>query len=622
MSSFSRIDLPLTAYTADEPLGIAPYARALDEFVRSCETPLTIGVQGDWGIGKTTLLNMLRSRLENNTGASYPTIYFNTWQYAQLDREEHLTIALLGDLVHRIGRLPGLPAVDRAKARDILSMVGRMAVSAGAQVLASKVGIDGAQALRDGLGDDSDETDALPEVLRSVRLMVEYKERFTGLVTAALAGTPPGSRLVILIDDLDRIRPARALELLSAVKNFLDVPGCVFVLAVDYEVIQRGVAEALGASERKRHGKSYFDKIIQVPFNMPVASYRVDHYVMAMLGWTWSPAANRYDKAQGASNPLYFKYQQTVSADVASDLESLTHLTVGKNPRSIKRAANTFALLKLVFDQNDGTATAEKRKVGGEATWQDVYLRLLYGMACFQLAYPELFTLFVQEPTPTHLQRLKDTDTLRTLPQMRRIADRADDVEEEMSRVAGFFDQIISIVDYNEDGSVSADEFRPVLDVLKHARLTSARIEEAGDGFAKIRARVVESARSKGWSPDGVERTGRTVDVLQRSDWNDALYLRIHPAGKHIFNLRWAGRALGSFVSTKGNPVQIYLKDPSGDLAERLRACLPEDVQSTVSAAPPKHYGDGTVHLDVWKISERPDATDLLNRAIAEITML
>ena len=141
----TRIDLPLPGETTKEPLGLAPYADALADFVKTCETPLTVGIQGDWGIGKTSLLNLVRHRLEDGQGKydrrEYPTVYFNTWQYAQLDGEQHLTVALLGDLVRRIGALDRVPPTVQDQARGLLRTVGRMAASAGSQVIESKLGV-------------------------------------------------------------------------------------------------------------------------------------------------------------------------------------------------------------------------------------------------------------------------------------------------------------------------------------------------------------------------------------------------------------------------------------------------------------------------------------------------
>ena len=603
----TRIDLPLQGDTAKEPLGLIPYADALTDFIKSCETPLTVGIQGDWGIGKTSLLNLVRHRLGAKDKREYPTIYFNTWQYAQLDGERHLTVALLGDLVRRIGELDTAPETSREQARSLLRKVGRMAASAGSQMLESKVGFSIEKAVEDG-----DDGDGLPDVLRSLQLVVEYKAEFERLVRSLLAGKEAGSRLVVMIDDLDRIRPARALDLLASVKNFLDVPGCVFLLAVDYEVIQRGVAETMGVAEQRRHGKSYFDKIIQVPFNMPVASYNVRGYVMALLGWDWvqlDKQHGRYEKAEHVDDALLFLNQRTMSWEVGRDLENLTLLTVGRNPRAIKRAANYFALLKRVFDANGGQNEAKKR--GG--SWQEQTLRLLYGMACFQLAYPELFTLFVQQPTPTGLRRLEDIDVLGALPQMRAISERVADPEATKSEIAGFFDQIVSIVDEDGSGDISAAEFGAVLDVLKYARLTNAKIEGAEDGFAKIRERVLHFARD--WSEEDRAGLGRAVDAFERSDWNDGLRLRIREAGARFFNLTWNDRLLGSVASAQKAPLQFYLKDPGG-LLDRL----PERARPFVREVGHGHYGVGSLQVDLWKVAHGDDAQGVLRDLLRAVT--
>lgn len=602
----SRIDLPLQNYTEDEPLGLAPYARALGTFVKTCETPLTVGIQGDWGIGKTSLLNMVSDRLgtptTNRDRRSFPTVYFNTWQYAQLDGEQHLTVALLGDLVREIGALGAAGSESRDRARGLLAKVGRMAASAASQVVQDKTGVDIAQTVRDGDGGDLD--DVLPVALRLTRLVTEYKADFRELVAALLRGREPGSRLVVMIDDLDRIRPTRALELLSAVKNFLDVPGCVFLLAVDYEVIQRGVAEKMGAGERRRHGKSYFDKIIQVPFNMPVASYKVDRYVLALLGWTPKEGSKDYVKLTGAGDDLYFKNQRSVTAEAVSDIKNVTTLTVGQNPRAIKRAANYFALLKLVFDENGG----QDLVTGGR---QDLYLRLLYAMACFHLAYPELFTLFVQEPTPTQLRRFEDVDALAALPQMRFIAERVADPDETMSQIAGFFDQLVAIVDTDESGDISAAEFRPILDVLKRSRLTSATIQEAEDGFVAIKNRALHFAAH--WkTPEKKVHLGRAVDAIKKSNWNDPLRLRIREAGARFYNLTWEGRLVGSVASSKKDPLQFYLKDPGG-LMERLSDRSAPFVHDVGHG----HYGVGSLRVKLWDLAKRDNAPAILGDVLA-----
>ena len=72
----------------------------------------------------------------------------------------------------------------------------------------------------------------------------------------------------MFVDDLDRVAPERAVEILEVLKIFLDIPGLVFMLACDYEVIVTGLAAKGGLGE-DASGRSFFDKIIQVPFQMP-----------------------------------------------------------------------------------------------------------------------------------------------------------------------------------------------------------------------------------------------------------------------------------------------------------------------------------------------------------------
>ena len=81
---------------------------------------------------------------------------------------------------------------------------------------------------------------------------------------------PAEGVLVVFIDDLDRCLPAKAVQVLEAVKLFLDKPGCVFVLGAHTDVVQQAVAGfyrdsgVVGES-----AKEYLEKIIQLRFDLP-----------------------------------------------------------------------------------------------------------------------------------------------------------------------------------------------------------------------------------------------------------------------------------------------------------------------------------------------------------------
>lgn len=71
--------------------------------------------------------------------------------------------------------------------------------------------------------------------------------------------------------------------MLEVLKLFLDCDRCVFVLAVDYEVVTLGIKQKFGNDVSKEKGRSFFDKIIQLPFKVPVANYDIHKYVRDMM---------------------------------------------------------------------------------------------------------------------------------------------------------------------------------------------------------------------------------------------------------------------------------------------------------------------------------------------------
>lgn len=63
--------------------GIEAYVKGLKSFIIECETPMTIAVQGDWGSGKTSIMNMVKEELPN----SILPVWFNTWEFSQFNMD-------------------------------------------------------------------------------------------------------------------------------------------------------------------------------------------------------------------------------------------------------------------------------------------------------------------------------------------------------------------------------------------------------------------------------------------------------------------------------------------------------------------------------------------------------
>ena len=81
----SIIDVP-RQHTQDDLFGINIYQNALIKYVKLTETPITIALQGEWGSGKTSLMNLLKWHLCDEDNAPYFPIWINTWQYSLMKK--------------------------------------------------------------------------------------------------------------------------------------------------------------------------------------------------------------------------------------------------------------------------------------------------------------------------------------------------------------------------------------------------------------------------------------------------------------------------------------------------------------------------------------------------------
>ena len=95
---------------AEDLLGIDKYLDALVKFIETCQMPTTLAIQGEWGSGKTSLLNQIRFQLcespfhskEVNNSKPFYGIWLNTWQYSLMKSKDETLMAILGGLTNEI----------------------------------------------------------------------------------------------------------------------------------------------------------------------------------------------------------------------------------------------------------------------------------------------------------------------------------------------------------------------------------------------------------------------------------------------------------------------------------------------------------------------------------------
>lgn len=145
------IDKPRKEGAADL-LGVDKYTDALIQFIESAQMPTTLAIQGEWGSGKTSLLNQIRYRLcEAGTNSKaendlkpYYGIWVNTWQYSLMKSKDEALIAIIGGLTNEILAIIKDKHETKSKAtinkvKGLFAKLGK----AGAKAAASTVGLEG-----------------------------------------------------------------------------------------------------------------------------------------------------------------------------------------------------------------------------------------------------------------------------------------------------------------------------------------------------------------------------------------------------------------------------------------------------------------------------------------------
>ena len=137
----SIIDVPRKPSQADL-FGIQVYQDALIKYIRLTDTPITIALQGEWGSGKTSLMNQLRYNLCDQEGAPYFAVWINTWQFSLMKTPQQAIISILEGIINQIGQLnPNKHKWEESK-RKIGGVFKKMA-TIGTKVAAGVVGVEG-----------------------------------------------------------------------------------------------------------------------------------------------------------------------------------------------------------------------------------------------------------------------------------------------------------------------------------------------------------------------------------------------------------------------------------------------------------------------------------------------
>lgn len=312
-------DRPIETEEEDR-FGVTDFAHAVADALAGMKAPYgtVLGLQGPWGSGKSGVVNLMRARLQKIAG-DVEIVSFNPWWFSKVD---DLAPVFFGEVA---AALPenGTAAV-KSKLRTVGARLGRHAGLLGGAIDAISSGATGGLAAS-GMA-------ALAEFISPERSVSE--------VHADLADAlkKQNRRILVIIDDLDRLDAAQALEMLKLVKSAGQLPNVMYLLVYDRIILDRALAKLAPAE-----APQYLEKIVQVSFTLPP--------ILAedLRGWLFSAFDKVFGVAEfGPETHCHNLFESLVSPTVKSprDAVRLVNVLSAAWP-AIAKAANAADLIAI-----------------------------------------------------------------------------------------------------------------------------------------------------------------------------------------------------------------------------------------------------------------------------------
>ncbi len=197
------IDTPRAAGSRDL-LGVDKSIRALVRFIGTAQMQTTLAIQGEWGSGKTSLINQVRHALcedaegSGDGGKPFYGIWVNTWQYSLMRSPEDVLLNVISGITHEVVSIIQRRHQTRLENTldSVKGMLGRLAL-VGAKAAVSKAGVPGAA------------VDALVSSNKTRSEVEDFRDKLAGAIRDCLAADAQAGTakrgFLFFIDDLDRI---------------------------------------------------------------------------------------------------------------------------------------------------------------------------------------------------------------------------------------------------------------------------------------------------------------------------------------------------------------------------------------------------------------------------------
>lgn len=404
----------------DDKLGFEKFAQNYSDFLKKIKLPFCFGLFGDWGSGKTTIMNFMKDYLSKDN--KVVTVWFDSWKYENYD---NLFFPLMCEICNQA------PEEKKSNVKEFIKetlIPGFFKMSNQVIKIASNKLIGKEIDLFELLQQFRTNEQLYGEIEQSYEKKKKIEEEYVKIIDDLLKEGRK-EKVFIFIDDLDRCLPEKVIELFETIKNFLTKEGCkvVYIIGVDDKVVNSAIKAKYGEVE-DFDGYKYLEKIFQFYVSVP----RVDikllfNFHIDKLSYLIMDTRIKDNKVEFIKKSIY---------KLLSDLDF-------RNPRIVKKMIFRFI---YVFSLN----TLDTLNPFGDLSMKD---DLFYQQAEVLLNY-YVIAIFIKENYPIFYRKI--------LEKMYKVIESRKKFIEEYDKMKNRYpvDQLHKI-----SGFISREDYKTIYDI-------------------------------------------------------------------------------------------------------------------------------------------------------------